>query len=144
MVKVNTKVISDLKPCTDRYNNWVNHYNDFDGDILEFLELENITARDKVWVSLKILPRFIVEVFAIDCAFRANAAAADAAAYAAAAADAAAYAAAAADAAAAAAYAAYAADAADAAAAYAAYAASIERENQVDSLIMLIKGDKNG
>ena len=159
-LKINTKIIKELNPCQDRLDNWLKYYSDFKGDILDFLELENITAQDKVWVSLKLLPREIVEVFSIDCAFSA---AADAAAYAADAADAAAAYAAAAYAAdaAAAGYAAYAADAAAAsyaaadaadyayaAAGYAdadaaAYAAARlqERENQVDALIMLIKGD---
>jgi len=128
-LKINTKIIKELNPCQDRLDNWLKYYSDFKGDILDFLELENITALDKVWVSLKLLPRDIVEIFSIDCAFRADAAYAVYVVYA----DAA-DAAAAADAACAAAYAA--ADAADAT-----DARLQERENQVDALIMLIKGE---
>jgi len=110
-----------MEPCEARYENWLANYKNFDAYILEFLELKNITATDKIWVSVRVMPRFLVEVFAIDCAFSAYAAA---------------------DAAYAAADAADAADAdaayADAAAAYAA-ATAVEQDNQVDALIMLIK-----
>ena len=169
-LKINTELIASLKPCSHRFDNWRIHYDNFNGTIIDFLELENITAEDKIWVSVRVLPRELVEVFAIDCAFSASAsatasaasaaadtasatasaasAAADtAAAYAASAASAAADTAAAdtAAAAAAAAYAAYATYAAadTAAAAYAADTAAAERENQVDALIMLIKGWKS-
>lgn len=67
-IKINTKVIRALQPCTDRLVHWLNHYPTFSGDIQEFLQLEHITAADKVWVALRVLPRFLVEVFAIDCA----------------------------------------------------------------------------
>ena len=155
-MKINTKIISDLKPCRDRHVNWIEHYSDFDGDILDFLELDKITAEYKVWVAVRVMPRLLVEVFAIDCALSAYASAADAAAYASSAyayacaasasAAAASASAAAADADYAAAYAcAASASAADAdyAAAYAASASARkqERENQIDALIMLIEGE---
>ena len=79
-LQITTKKIKALKPCSNRFENWLKHYKDFDGDILEFLSLDKITARDKIWTALKLLPIDIIEVFAIDCAF----AAADYAAYAAA------------------------------------------------------------
>lgn len=57
-------------------------------DILEFLDLKSITLSDKYWVTFRLIPRFLVEVFAIDCACEAQEyadyAAADYAAYAAA------------------------------------------------------------
>ncbi|MCA9339699.1 MAG: hypothetical protein KDA17_02195 [Candidatus Saccharibacteria bacterium] len=153
-LKINTELIASLKPCSHRFDNWRIHYDNFNGTIIDFLELENITAEDKIWVSVRVLPRELVEVFAIDCAFSASATASAASAASAAADTAAAYAAsaasaaadtAAADTAAAAAYAAYATYAAadTAAAAYAADTAAAERENQVDALIMLIKGWKS-
>jgi len=42
--------------------NWIEHYSDFDGDILDFLELDKITADDKVWVAVRVMPRLLVEV----------------------------------------------------------------------------------
>jgi hypothetical protein len=123
-LKINTKKIQELKPCQDRLDNWLTHYKDFSEDIVDFLSLDKITPQDKIWVAANLLPRELLEVFAIDCAFAGAYAAADATA-AAYAADAAAYAAAAADAAAYAAdAAAYAADAAATAAEAAAYIAT--------------------
>ena len=119
---INTQTIAALNPCNSRFNNWKAHHDSFNGDILEFLELENITPQDKVWVAVRVLPRQLVETFAVDCVIAAAAYAADAAAYAADAADA--YAAAAADAAA------YAADAA---------ARLQERKKQVECIIELLK-----
>ena len=144
-MRVNTKIIKAMNPCSDRLDNWLIHYKSFDGDVLEFLNLEKITSRDKIWVTLRLLrddnDLFTIQVFSIDCSFAACAYANSAYAYvAAAAAD---VAAADADAAAAAAAAAYAA-AYVAAAAADAYAYAAERERQVEVLIYLIKNrDKN-
>ena len=143
--KIDTKLITQFNPCKDRFDNWVAHYDNKKFSLIEFLELENITHRDKLWVALRLMNNDTKVVFALDCSFAAyayaaaasaDAYAADAYAYAAyAAADAYAYAAyAAADAYAADAYAAaaasadaYAATAAAAAAAYAdAYAAAAD------------------
>jgi len=128
-ITVTNELIASLNPCRSRYYNYLKYYKNTKFDIIDFLELENITASDKIWVSVRILPSYILEVFIIDCAFCA-------AAYAAYAAYAANYtgdAAAAGDAAYAATYAAYAAnytgdatgDATRAAAGDAAYAAAV-------------------
>ena len=133
-MKVNAKKIKALTPCDDRFDNFLKHYAKFNGDMLEFLALKKITANDKVWVAVRLMPRHLVEVFAIDCAVNAQDYAADAAAdataaayYAAAAAAAAAYRAAAN----AAYYAAHAAADADA-------MVDQERERQVDALAFLM------
>lgn len=134
-IKINTKKIKSLNACQDRLDNWIEHCGDFNGSVLEFLSLTKIAAQDKVWISVRVFPKNLLEVFAVDCAMRAvgyDDAADDAAYY----------------------YtptaAAAVADAAATAAADAAYniygdkeiadAASIaEREMQVDSLIYLIE-----
>ena len=111
--RITTDIIKALSPCKDRLANWIENYPMFNGDIIDFLSLDKITPKDKIWVCVRVLPREQIEYFAVDCAVSAAVAyAADADA----AADAAAYAYAYA-------YAAYAADAADAAYAYA-YAAA--------------------
>lgn len=66
---INTKKIKKLNPCEDRLENWKKHYGAKSFRILNFLELDKITAEDKIWVSVRVLPRELVEVFAIDCAF---------------------------------------------------------------------------
>jgi len=71
-IRINTKIIEALKPCKDQLVIWIENYKDFDGDILEFLELENISQTNKIWVATRVFPRFLVEVFAIDCAFSAS------------------------------------------------------------------------
>jgi hypothetical protein len=124
---ITEKKIRNLGPCKDRLDNFLKHYPNFKGDFTSFLDLEQITPSDKIWVVIRLIPRVVLEEFAIDCASHAYAAAdAYADAYAAAYAAAAAYDAVYADANAAAyayAYANAAAYAADAAA-YAAAAAA--------------------
>ena len=160
-IQINSKVILRLNPCADRHEHWKNHYPSFDADILDFLELENITAHDKIWIALRVLPRDLLELFALDCSFSAYASksvaysavhpavhsAADYAAYSVDAVGYEAYVATTGEAAGgASAYAAYASRAAAYSAVYASKYASKsagyhqERENQIDALIMLIKG----
>lgn len=71
-MKINTKIIEELNPCKDRFDNWKVHYYIFNGSIVKFLKLENITHSDKLWVALRILPKELVEIFAIDCALAAQ------------------------------------------------------------------------
>jgi len=146
-ITVNKDVISALNPCKSRFDNYLKHYANFNGDVLEFIDLKKITSNDKLWVLFRTCPRFIIEVVAIDCAMQASeysyyaTAAAAYASYAADAADA--------DAASCAAYGATtAADAADAAAttattaaaADAAYTAAHENERlrQIEAFVLLI------
>jgi hypothetical protein len=72
-IKVNTEIIKALNPCQDRLDNWEKHYNDFNDDLHSFLSLDKITAADKIWVAVRLMPRDLVEVFAIDCAIYAAA-----------------------------------------------------------------------
>jgi hypothetical protein len=133
-ILVNLEVIKSLKPCLNRYENYLKHYTDFEGSLEDFLDLPEVTHNDKLWVSLRLMPRFLAEVFAIDCAAASASASAYAAAYAAsAAATAAAYAASAS--------AAYAAAVA-ASAAYAAAGAS-EKQRQIEALIYLIQNHED-
>ena len=131
-IKINTDIIKSLSPCKDRLDNWLLHYKAFEGDLVEFLDLPNISYSDKIWVSVRVMPRFLVEVFAIDCAFNAaDASYASSAAYA------------------------YAADAANYAAAAAVYVNSANSANsaayavydelcqrQIEVIIYLIQGAK--
>ena len=55
--KLNKEVIKALKPCKDRFDNYLNHYKDFDSNLEEFILLENITYKDKVWVVTKLFTR---------------------------------------------------------------------------------------
>lgn len=70
-IKVNTDVIYDLKPCSDRLDNWLLHYSEFNGDIVKFLKLKKITYNDKIWVAVRLIPLEMKVIFAIDCNFAA-------------------------------------------------------------------------
>jgi hypothetical protein len=56
-IKINTRIIKSFKPCQDRLDNWLSHYKSFNGPISKFLNLKNITHRDKLWIFLRLLPK---------------------------------------------------------------------------------------
>lgn len=68
MITINTKKLKELKPCTERFKNWLENYSEFNGTFVEFLNLPEISYNDKIWVSKKILARDILEQWAILCA----------------------------------------------------------------------------
>jgi hypothetical protein len=87
---VTTKKVAALKPCASRFDNFKAEYPNFKGSIEEFLDLDRINYHDKLWVTLRLVPRIVLEIFAVDCAAKtmeycenAAKAAANAAAYAA-------------------------------------------------------------
>ena len=129
-LKIDTKTIQTLNPCKDRFDNWLEHYDNKTYTVKQFFALDNITHSDKLWVVLRLVSNETKVIFALDCAFDAAAAYAYAAdAYAdadAADADAAAYVAAAA--------------AAYVAAAYADAARKAKQAEQLEVLIYLIEG----
>lgn len=124
-IRINKERIKELGPCTRGYENFLKHHSHFDGDITEFLELHSISASDKIWVCVRLMPRFLVEVFAIDCAVRSASYAVAYSSYAAAAAAAS-----------------YAASAF--AASLAAYASAEERERQLHAIAYLVSTYKEG
>ncbi len=81
-MKINTEIITALKPCKDSFDNYLKHYKDFAGTHEDFVELREISRSDKLWVLIRLMPRFEVEVFAIDCAVAAAASAVNATDYA--------------------------------------------------------------
>lgn len=50
---IDKQFLKSLDPCTDRWENYLEHYSDWSGTRLEFLELEKISDRDKLWVMLR-------------------------------------------------------------------------------------------
>jgi len=121
-IKVNTEIIKAMNPCAESFNNYLEHYSNFDGDILEFLALDSISPTDKIWVSVRLMTLDQLQIFAIDSAFSVQLKYAAYATYAAAARAAAAY-------------------AADAYAASAA-ARQAEYEDRVDAIAWIIENDK--
>ena len=70
MSKINKAVIAKLKPCKDRFDNYLKHYSDFNGKVEEFIMLENITYSDKVWVMTKLMTKRQNVKWALACASR--------------------------------------------------------------------------
>jgi hypothetical protein len=116
-MRINTQSIKELKPCTDRYENWLFNYIGFDGTLEEFFGLTEITHKDKLWVSLRLMDRTSVEAFSLDCAVSAKN---YASAYAASAAS----------------YASY--------AAYASASSAAAIENQLEAILWLVDKFENG
>ena len=73
-MKINRKIIEKLKPCKDRLENYVSHYGNKTFDVTEFLKLDKITHRDKLWVVLRLVDPDTQVIFAMDCVFAAYAA----------------------------------------------------------------------
>ena len=65
---INKEFLKELKPCTERYKNFLEHYADFSGTMVEFLDLDKITYKDKIWVVKLVVKREILEQWAILCA----------------------------------------------------------------------------
>jgi hypothetical protein len=65
---INATLISSLNACSDRYDNYVLHYGTTDYDVDTFLDLDNITYQDKIWVLRRIMNATQARIFAILCA----------------------------------------------------------------------------
>ena len=65
---INTTVIKNLNPCDDRFDNWIKYYNDFEGNLNDFMALDKITFSDKIWVGVRVLNRNQQIEFACQCA----------------------------------------------------------------------------
>ena len=68
MLKINKEIIEKLNPCKDRFDNFKAQYPDFSGNLQEFLELENITYSDKVWVVTRLFTKEQNVLWSILCA----------------------------------------------------------------------------
>ncbi len=69
---INTKIISELNPCTNRFDNWKKHY---DSNTLakpmsyaQFLGLRNITHDDKMWVCFRLMDKSLLRFASADIA----------------------------------------------------------------------------
>lgn len=75
MKTINKEYIKQFNPCDDRWKNYIKHYSDFNGTIIEFLELDKITWHDKKWVLFheeqELLSDKLLREFGLICASRA-------------------------------------------------------------------------
>jgi hypothetical protein len=68
-MRVNKEIISKLGPCKNRFDNYLEYYSDFDGTLQEFILLDKITHKDKIWVITKLFDDKQKSKWAIKCAF---------------------------------------------------------------------------
>jgi hypothetical protein len=67
-LRITNEYIASLGPCKDRYENYLLHYKDTDLSISEFLQLDNITYEDKIWVWKKFATKNEAVKFGLKCA----------------------------------------------------------------------------
>ena len=65
---INKEVIEKFHPCKDRLSNFTIKYPEFNGNLKEFLSLDKITYKDKVWVSVRLMTKTQKVKFSIKCA----------------------------------------------------------------------------
>lgn len=65
---INHEIVKALKPCKNRYSNFLQHYPNFDNNAANFLELENISYHDKVWVLARLMTKEQNVEWSIMCA----------------------------------------------------------------------------
>jgi hypothetical protein len=67
-MKVTNKLIKDLNPCEDRFNNYLKFYSNRNPSKAQFLGLKNITHEDKLWVAFRSMPEQNISLAAADIA----------------------------------------------------------------------------
>jgi len=67
-MQINKEFLKSLKPCANRYENYLEHNADFSGSFSEFLDLPYLDYTDKTWVAEKILTKNQAVNWAILCA----------------------------------------------------------------------------
>ena len=65
---INLEYIKELKPCKNRLANYIEHYRSFTGGLSEFLDLDKITHKDKLWVYFRSIPKEIIGLVVADFA----------------------------------------------------------------------------
>lgn len=65
---ITTEYIKSLNPCSDRVDNWLEHYPNFEGTLKEFLDLDKITHKDKLWIYFKSIDKDNISLVAADFA----------------------------------------------------------------------------
>ena len=68
MKQIDLSYITKLNPCTDRFDNYKNHYSEWSGNLSEFLDLTDITHKDKLWVFFRSIERKTIQLVASDFA----------------------------------------------------------------------------
>ncbi len=72
MIKITREFLEKFNPCKNRWDNYLKHYRDWSGTLLEFLELDKISIEDKHWLINQSIPELekIQREYALMCASR--------------------------------------------------------------------------
>jgi hypothetical protein len=65
---INKAVIKALKPCADRYENYLKFYKEREFTPAQFMGLKNITQGDKCWVAFRLMAEDKIRFVAADIA----------------------------------------------------------------------------
>lgn len=69
-MKINTKIIEKLESPQCLIDNYLKHYSSFEGDLEEFILLENISYSDKVWIFVQLATKKQNVKFSLLCALK--------------------------------------------------------------------------
>lgn len=67
-MKITNKLIKSLNPCQHRLDNYLKFYAKKSHTKAQFMGLKNITHEDKVWVSLRLIPKDNIRLATADIA----------------------------------------------------------------------------
>jgi hypothetical protein len=67
-MKINKELLKTFNPCSDRWKNFLEYYSNFNGSFDEFIDLENCSYDDKIWVARKVLNKNQLVHFGLLCA----------------------------------------------------------------------------
>ncbi len=56
-MKITNELIKSFNPCTDRYDNYLKFYANKTHSLDQFMDLEDISHDDKLWVCFRLMPR---------------------------------------------------------------------------------------
>ena len=68
MKNITAKYIREFNPCADRIVNFESMYPGYNDTMFNFLQLDNITYSDKIWVACKVINYKILQQWSICCA----------------------------------------------------------------------------
>ena len=65
---INQALLNSMSPCENRYDNFKKNYEDKDRTLKEFLSLDKISHKDKLWVVIRLMNNIQKIEFACYCA----------------------------------------------------------------------------
>jgi hypothetical protein len=69
-MRINKKIIKNLNPCKDRFDNFIANYSDYDSNLENFILLDKISYNDKIWVFIRLATKEQTVKWALLCAFK--------------------------------------------------------------------------